>query len=198
MNILIVDDRPLIVQELMRQVKALHPADVCRGVTSGEDALKLAGEIRFDVALLDIDMPEMNGLTLARELTDRLPYVNIIFVTGYPEYALEAYEIYASGFLVKPVGEKQLAKALANLRHPVLEPLSGFLTEHYAGGNVIGQRLKRIRKDRGLSVKEAASRLGVTGQTVYRWENGERIPDIATFVQIGKTFGVAVDELLKD
>mgnify|MGYP002625518361 CR=1 FL=1 len=59
-------------------------------------------------------------------------------------------------------------------------------------------RLKRIRKDRGLSVKEAASRLGVTGQTVYRWENGERIPDIATFVQIGKTFGVAVDELLKD
>ena len=198
MNILIVDDWPLIMQEMVRQVKLLRPSDACHGVTSGAEALELAKTVRFDVALLDIDMPEMDGLSLARELMKQQKYINIIFVTGYPSSALEAYEVYASGFLVKPVGEKQLEQALSNLRHPVLDLGGSFLPEHYAGANVIGTRLKRIRKDRGLSVKEVASRLGVTGQTIYRWESGERIPDVATFLQIGQAFGVTLDELLKD
>ena len=69
--------------------------------------------------MLDIEMPGMSGLALAKSLSARFPLINIIFVTGYAEYAYESYQLYASAFLAKPVSRKALRSALLHLRHPI-------------------------------------------------------------------------------
>ena len=107
MNILIVDDEKLIVDDLKFDLKELFPEAVIDSTTSCADALEKAGSRIFDVALLDIVMPDMDGITLARKLIAASPEINIIFVTGYTDYALEAHNLYCSAFLVKPVGSSR-------------------------------------------------------------------------------------------
>ena len=80
MNILIVDDEDLIVQDLVVEVKELYPNAVI-DVSSNAEAVLVPplSKKEFDIALLDIDMPGMDGLVLAKKLTERLPSINIIF-----------------------------------------------------------------------------------------------------------------------
>ena len=110
MNILIVDDEKLIVDDLMHEVKEIVPGASIDGMTNSVGALERAREKEYDVALIDIDMPDMDGLTLARRLIAFSPAINIIFITGYGEYAIEAHELYCSAFLVKPVGNRKLKR----------------------------------------------------------------------------------------
>ena len=197
MQILIVDDHRLLVGELIREIGALFPEDQCTGTYSGESALALAETKQFDAALLDIDMPRMDGLTLARRLMEKQPHINIIFITGYPHYALQSYEVYASAFLVKPVSDKQLKMAFENLRHPVVRQNDNFFAEHYSGSNSLGSKIREQRLRSGLSVKNVAERMNVSVQTVYRWENGERVPDIVTFLTLANLFGTTVEKMLE-
>lgn len=197
MKIIVCDDYLLIVHSLIRDVKRIDEHAECEGFTDSTEAIEFIKSNTIDVALLDIDMPEINGLTLGREILDRYPKANIIFVTGYPEYALEAHELYASSFLVKPVTFDALKKAFEHLRNPVTslnkETVAGF----YRGNNNLGQNIRNFRIKRGLSVPQLAESLGVTARTVYRWENGERSPDIVNFVLLAKTLGVEMHELLE-
>lgn len=68
---------------------------------------------------LDIELPDINGLELAKKIKSVYGNANIIFVTGHPEYALDAHKVFASGFLVKPYTEEDVRCVLANLRFPV-------------------------------------------------------------------------------
>ena len=197
MKVLIVDDRALLVEDLADEVKRIKPTAECVGTTSPLEAMELAGRTRFDVALLDIDMPGMNGITLARRLIAGQPLINIIFVTGYEEYAMESYDLFASAFLVKPVTGRKLRQAFEHLRHPVLELDPTLLNAQYAGSNVIGSRLKEQRQARGISRKELAEQMEVTVQTISRWETGDRLPDIVTFMRLASLLGISVEELAK-
>ena len=64
-------------------------------------------------------MPGISGIEAAYELSERFPRLNIIFITGHSEYALEAHEVYCSGFLCKPVNENDIRRALSHLRFPI-------------------------------------------------------------------------------
>ena len=64
-------------------------------------------------------MPERNGLSLAKDLKDIMPGTNIVFVTGYSDYAVEAFSINASGYILKPAQIEQVQNALNNLRTPI-------------------------------------------------------------------------------
>ena len=75
----------------------------------------------IDVALLDINMRVLDGVTMAKRLQALYPCVNVIFCTGYAEYMPDALAMYCSGYLMKPITEDDLRKALKNLRHPVQE-----------------------------------------------------------------------------
>ena len=196
MKVLIVDDELLIAEGIKHEVEALFSDATACAVTSADEALKLADSTDFDVALLDIDMPGMDGLTLAKRLIASIPTINIIFVTGYQEYALEAHELYCSGFLLKPVGERKLKKAFENLRKPFVHMSEEFLSQHYQGSDVLGKRIKMYREQRGISRHELADLMNVTRQTVHRWEHGERIPDVLTFVTLARLLGVDINDLL--
>ena len=120
--------------------------------------------------------------------------INIIFVTGYREYALESYEVYASGFLLKPVSTKKLKSAFENLRHPVPELSRRAEADHYAGGAVIGKKIEHYRMMRGMSREQLAQIMGVSRQTVYRWESGQRLPDVVVFVKLAQVLEVELSE----
>ena len=79
MKILIVDDVMLIMEDLVREVQEIHPDAAIDGVTSALSAAELARHTAYDIALLDIDMPDLDGLNLAKQLTASNPSINIIF-----------------------------------------------------------------------------------------------------------------------
>lgn len=197
MNILIVDDERLIVEDLERDVKVLYPDALIDTVCNAADALAYSDDKEYDIALVDIDLPDTDGLSLARKLIAAWPTINIIFVTGHSEFALEAHNLYCSAFLLKPVGIRKLKKAFDNLRRPVLDIPHGVFEEHYAGGNVIGGRIESMRELRGISRQELANLMEVSRQTVYRWEQGERVPDILTFVKLTRLLGMDINDILK-
>ena len=196
MKVLIVDDEKLIAEDLSNEIRSLYPdASVDTFFTSPE-ALEIAKNKEYEVALLDIDMPDMNGITLARRLIALWPGINIIFVTGHTEYALEAHELYCSGFLMKPVGSRKLKKAFENLRKPFVDLPEDFDEQVSQGSDIIGKKFEAYREQRGISRQELADLMNVTRQTVYRWENGERLPDILSFLRLSRLLGVDIDELL--
>ena len=125
MNILAVDDEYLAL-ELMRsaleKVAGHSTVYLCRDVAS---ALRTARETTVDVAFLDIHMRGIDGLTLAKKIKEQTPQCNLIFVTGYSEYAGNAMSMHASGYIIKPVSAEAVQAELEDLRHPVtLQPLA--------------------------------------------------------------------------
>lgn len=119
MKILLVDDERLSLLDLEATVREVLPdADIQTAQTPAE-ALDLTGRNPPDVAFLDIELPEMNGLSLAKRIKDLHPQTNIIFVTAYSQYALDAFQLYVSGYLMKPVRKEDVSGALEHLRYPV-------------------------------------------------------------------------------
>ncbi len=119
MKTLTVDDRQLAVNNLISAMKEIDPGGTHTGLISSHEAVSYAKNNMIDVAFLDIEMPDMNGLVLAKELKTLQPNMNIIFVTGHMEYAYDAHKLYASGYLMKPAAKNDIMDALENLRHPV-------------------------------------------------------------------------------
>ncbi len=118
MNTLTVDDRQLAVNALVGTLKEINPEGNHVGLISPDEAIAYLRDHPVDVAFLDVEMPKMNGLLLAQEMTLIQPKINIVFVTGYSEYALDAHALYASGYLMKPADREDVEKCLNNLRHP--------------------------------------------------------------------------------
>ena len=119
MNILVVDDESVAVDGLIRTLHKLLPEADIRGFRTAAEALAEAGRTSFDIAFLDISLSGENGLTLAKKITGISPSTNIIFTTGYDEYARDAFSLHASGYITKPVTPDKIRKELADLRRPV-------------------------------------------------------------------------------
>lgn len=113
MTILCVDDEKLLLEDTVSMCRELPQIGDVQGFSRAKDALAWIREHPADVALLDINMPDMSGLALAAEIKRIRPATAIIFLTGYSEYALQAYQVRAIGYLVKPVNREQLAAEVA-------------------------------------------------------------------------------------
>lgn len=121
MRIIAVDDERPALNILTRAIREAAPKAQLDEFLSAVAALEFARHNPIDVAFVDIKMPEINGIALAQELSKLYPKVNIVFVTGYSEYATDAFDIWASGYLMKPADTEQVTAALKNLRNPVGE-----------------------------------------------------------------------------
>ncbi|MEF9920252.1 MAG: response regulator [Erysipelotrichaceae bacterium] len=119
MDIVIVDDERIALQLLMSVVKEALPEEKIHGFNTGRDAIDFCFENPFDTAFLDIDMSDMDGISLAKHLKQINPKVNIIFVTAYQQYAIQAFKLYSSGYVMKPVTKEKVEHEIENLRHPV-------------------------------------------------------------------------------
>lgn len=94
MNILITDDEQMVLRENKEMVGRVKPSAHLFCATTYIEAIKIIQTEQIDVAMLDIEMPGMNGLQLAARIKQESPDTNIIFVTAYTEYALEAFVFY--------------------------------------------------------------------------------------------------------
>ena len=140
MNVLIVDDEPQARDRLSRMLGELEGYTVLEpSATNGEEALTLVDSLRPDVVLLDIRMPGLDGLQVAAKLCEREAPPAVIFCTAHDEFALEAFDVSAVGYLVKPVRPEALAAALKKAERPNRVQLAA-LTRPAAGGNGAGPR----------------------------------------------------------
>ena len=112
-------DKPPARSELRFLLDELGQADVVAEAASVREAIEKLKEYPIDVIFLDINMPEATGLKLAEALRTLKFPPNVVFVTAYSEYALEAFKVNAVDYLVKPVETERLAQALARVRENV-------------------------------------------------------------------------------
>jgi two-component system response regulator AlgR len=128
LKVVIVDDEPPARERLLRLVEELDGWAVAASCATGFEALELVRAHAPAVVLLDIRMPGISGIEVARHLSMLEDPPAIVFTTAYDQYALEAFDSRAVGYLLKPVRRERLADALrhaARLAAPVLRQLGG-------------------------------------------------------------------------
>ena len=119
MNILLVDDEELQLIRLEKAVKTVLDGANIFSFTNPKKALEESKKHNIDIAFLDIEMPVINGIELAKQLKRVNPTINLIFVTAYDAYALNTYQLHASGYLLKPVKAEKIKEEIEALRYPV-------------------------------------------------------------------------------
>ena len=118
-NIMMVDDESIILKSGMAVISNLLPNASVTGFTSPTEALSFAKSNRVHLAYIDIEMGKLNGLELCRELLKTNPRTNVIYLTAYPDYALQAWDTGACGFAVKPLTAEQARNHLTRLKFPI-------------------------------------------------------------------------------
>jgi DNA-binding LytR/AlgR family response regulator len=117
MRVLVVDDEQFAREELCFQLNQAGEVDIVGQATNGPEALTLTDELEPDVVFLDVQMPGLTGFEVARSLLERADDAPVmVFVTAYDQYAVEAFEVNAVDYLLKPVDPARLQQALARVR----------------------------------------------------------------------------------
>jgi two-component system response regulator AlgR len=111
-KILIVDDEKPARDRLRQLMEDFDEYEVVAEAGNGEEAVRLAAETKPNIALLDIRMPGVNGIEAAHHLNRLDPPPAIVFTTAYDQYAMDAFEARAIGYVLKPVRRERLAAAL--------------------------------------------------------------------------------------
>lgn len=109
MRIICVDDEELVLNLVVYLCEQLPDIDEVKGFSDSTDALNWLRDNDADLAILDIDMPRLNGINLAVKIKEIHPDTAIIFLTGYSHYAVDAFKLHANGYLLKPVNKELLA-----------------------------------------------------------------------------------------
>ncbi len=112
MHILIVDDEELARARLLRLINQIPGCDVIGEAVSGEDALEKIQVLDPELVFLDVRMPGQDGISVAKTLADYTDPPAIVFCTAYDDYALEAFNTLAQGYIVKPVQLEQLIQVI--------------------------------------------------------------------------------------
>lgn len=117
-NVIMVDDRKLILTGGLPILEEVMPFANVSGFTDADEAITYAKTNKVSLALLDIELRNTNGLDLCKKLLEINPHTNVIYLTAYSNYSLDAWSTGASGFMLKPITAEGLKEQLKNLRHP--------------------------------------------------------------------------------
>lgn len=109
---MIVDDEPLAIERMQVLCAEIDHLQVVGTASDGEAALRLAEKLRPDLLLLDMTMPGLDGLAVARQLGRRAAPPAVIFVTAHEDFAVEAFDLEAVDYVLKPVAADRLERAI--------------------------------------------------------------------------------------
>jgi two-component system response regulator AlgR len=147
-NILIIDDEQPARDRLRRLVGAIPDCRVAGEAGNGTEALEKIRELSPDILLLDISMPGMDGMALARVLQEGGASPAVIFCTAYQDQALKAFEVEAVDYVVKPVRAERLEKALEKAGRYIGDSSGGDETQQFlrstVGGKVVLTPISRV------------------------------------------------------
>lgn len=119
-KVLVVDDEPAagwFLKSILEQVPGVVVAEV---ITNSLEVAGKVDEYEARVLFLDIDMPELNGLELARSLRDKDDSLYLVFATAHVDYALEAFELYSFDYILKPYNEERIKKTMQKIREGLI------------------------------------------------------------------------------
>ncbi|MBQ9905075.1 MAG: response regulator [Synergistaceae bacterium] len=119
-NIIMVDDSKIILSDCMAVLEEVMPEATITGFIWPLEAIEYAKMNRVDLAVLDIEMGKSSGLDLCRTLREINPTTNVVFLTAYADYSLDAWKTEASGFILKPLTPDGVREQLKKLRYPFL------------------------------------------------------------------------------
>ena len=169
MNIIAVDDEQGALNILMQSIQEAVSITKIHGFTDPTEALNFMKKIKCDIAFLDIEMSKMNGITLAKKLKEIYPQINIIFVTAYSQYANEAFDIHASGYVYKPVTKEKIIIEMENLRHEIQWKKTGIFIKTFGDFEFIVNNIP-VHFNRNKSKEMLAYLVDRKGKTVTRKE----------------------------
>jgi two-component system LytT family response regulator len=149
-RVLIVDDEALARSYLAEQLAAEADVQIAGEASNGFEAVKLAEELPCDLMLLDVQMPKLSGFEVMELLGARAPAV--IFVTAHDEYAVQAFQIHAVDYLLKPVEPARLRQALQRARARHLDPA--------ATGTAVSAQLAQSARPPGQFLERVVIREG--------------------------------------
>ena len=118
MRIIALDDKPLQRRALVSAIQEAAPDAQITACARAEEVLALPDLAAYDVAFVDIDMPGMDGVELARMLRSTHPQLNIVFATAFGQFMADAFELHSSGYLMKPITAEKVRAELNDLRRP--------------------------------------------------------------------------------
>lgn len=184
-SILIVDDHPLVREGLKAIIGRSSKFEVVGEAGSGREGLRMADELKPDLVLLDISLPDQNGLELGRKIRSSLPETRILVISMHSkiEYVTQAFKSGAAGYMVKESAAERLIDALESvgrgeyyldhsLSHQVVEEMirspereTKILDTTYRSLTRREQEIMRMLAA-GLSIKEIADKLFISPKTV--------------------------------
>ena len=187
MNILVCDDEPLARERLCRMVKAAGH-DVVAQAENGVDAIEKVRIHHPDVLLLDIRMPEMNGIQCAQALLTMEVPPAVIFVTAFDQHAIDAFKTHAIGYLLKPVSQADLEAALQRASKLNTAQLKSLYTQVEGGSSV---QIKPARKNIAARTHRGVELIPI--ENIYYFLADQK------YVTVRHAGGqVLIDETLKD
>ena len=163
-----VDDEELMLRALVRAISASPDIKEVVKFSNCEKALDYVKENTIDVAFLDINMRGMGGIALAEKIIKLRPNSKIVFCTGYEEYAIPAFKLHASGYLMKPISAEDVQNEIDNIKgvrkkEKLLEVKCFGNFEVYVKGEVLSFKRSRTkelfaflvdRKGAGMTAKQ--------------------------------------------
>jgi two-component system, LytTR family, response regulator AlgR len=159
LKVLIVDDEPPARDRLRGLLAEIGDVEVIGEAANGAEALSHTHDLAPDVVLLDVRMPGMDGLEAARHLNVLEEPPAVIFTTAYDQYAVEAFEAHAVGYLLKPVRKEQLAASLARAGRLTRAQLQTLAAAGARRSHVADQKYTTVRHLGGEDLIEDSLRL---------------------------------------
>ena len=155
LRVMVVDDEQLARDELRYQLEQVAEVEVVAQAGNGLEALSAADRYKPDLVFLDIQMPGLNGFEVARRLIEReTPSPALVFVTAFDQHAIEAFEINAVDYLLKPVDAPRLEQALARTRRRlIVERAGGPVNDHL-------ERIVKMMANRQIRRDQVAVKAG--------------------------------------
>ena len=173
-----VDDEVLMLGALVSAIKASPDITEVTPFSDCDEALEFAKENPIDIAFLDINMRGMGGLALAEKLLSACADCKIVFCTGYEEYAIPAFKLHVSGYLMKPVSAKDVQAEIDNIKgvRQNQKPLRAHCFgnfEVYAKGEKLSFKRSKTKELFAFLIDRNGAGVTVAEIGVALWENDE-------------------------
>lgn len=173
-----VDDEPLMLGALVKAIKASKDITAVTDFTSCEDALEFIKSNPADIAFLDINMRGMGGLSLAEKIIGLCPDYKIVFCTGYEEYAIPAFKLHASGYLLKTISNADIQAEIDNIKgvrqreKPLIAKCFGNF-EVYANGEKLVFKRSKTKELLAFLIDRHGAGVTIAQIGVALWENDQ-------------------------
>jgi len=120
LKVLIIDDEAPARSEMRFLLEKIKNVEVMGEAIAASEGLKLLKAVKYDIVFLDINMPGMSGIEMAQEIKKMAHQPAIIFTTAYSQFAVDAFEVDAVDYLVKPISKKRLLEAVSRINESKL------------------------------------------------------------------------------